>query len=69
MGKGAGESIDASLPFLDIGAREQGCRGGGKLLSNSTRDQDDLGRGGSACRGFDFCRVSFAASHCVGKYG
>ncbi len=28
MGKGAGESIDASLPFLDIGARERGCRGG-----------------------------------------
>lgn len=31
MGKGAGESIDASLPFVDIGAREQGCRGGAQV--------------------------------------
>lgn len=29
MGKGAGKGIDASLSFLDIGARERGCRGGG----------------------------------------
>lgn len=32
MGKGAGESIDASLPFLDIGARERGCRGGRETI-------------------------------------
>ncbi len=28
MDKGAGKGVDASLSFLDIGARERGCRGG-----------------------------------------
>ncbi len=28
MDKGAGKGIDAALSFLDIGARERGCRGG-----------------------------------------